>query len=168
MSDRTPSAPLGSLTSTNSRSSSSMMRADTGPDTCTRGRGSVDEVKRRPDDRVCVDTEVFVEIGDVAGLPEVVHTHAGDRLSANRPEEAQRVRVPVEDADDGCRPFFGEYLVENPVRAVAKTLTRAERAKDEIGRSKADDVGSETPLRQVVCGRKNFGDDGAHADERHL
>lgn len=45
---------------------------------CT-GTRSVDEVDRRADDRVGVDSEVAIEILHVAGLSEVVDTEAGDR-----------------------------------------------------------------------------------------
>src|SRR4051812_12460881 len=94
-----------------SRSTAAAMAAPTLTD------GLVDEVERRADDRLGVDPRVAIEVLDVARLPEVRHAERGERRPAHAREEAQRVRMAVEDRDHRRAPGRGEQLVEDRVIA---------------------------------------------------
>src|SRR4051812_36092700 len=91
-----PSArPRSSSTTRSPRSASSRAAASpTMPPPAT--ATSTKEIERGADDGLGVDLVVLVELADVARLAEALHAEAGHRHAVDAGEEAQRVRVAVE------------------------------------------------------------------------
>src|SRR5689334_24563147 len=104
-----PSSPSRS-SSTTRRPRSASSRAAASPTmpppttttSCISGH-SAQQIQGCADDRLGVDLVVLVELAEVAGLAEALHAQAGDRDAVDAGEEAQRVRVAVEQRDDRQR-----------------------------------------------------------------
>src|SRR5687767_13330908 len=112
--------------------------------------GFVEEVPGGADDGRRVDPEGAVEVVDVAGAAEVAHAEAGGALAVDAGEEAQCVRMPVEDRDDRCGPVGGEEPVEDGVVAGPEAAPGLEGAVGEVGRRQADDVRAHADRRQLI------------------
>ena len=77
------------------------------------------------------------------------------------PEEAQRVRVAVEQADD--RDALAEQLLERARVAVAEAGAGLEGAEQQVGAGDADDLDVDPGvLRERVGGLERLGDERAH------
>src|SRR4051812_9856695 len=95
------------------------------PATATSCITSIEEVQGGADDRLGVDLVVLVQLPDVAGLAEALDAEAAHRLAVDRGQEAQRVRVAVEQRDD--RQRLVEQRVEDPRVALCEPGAGLER-----------------------------------------
>src|ERR1700742_5209031 len=74
----------------------------------TTATSCIQQVQRGADHRLGVDLVVLVQLGEVARLPEALDAKARHPHAVDGAQEAQRVRVAVEHADD--RQRLGEQL----------------------------------------------------------
>src|SRR5918995_4911308 len=91
----------------------------------------IEQVERGADHRLGVDLVVLVQLGQVARLAEPLDAEAGHGNAVDGGQEAQRVGMAVEHADD--RQRLGEKLAEDPLVAVAETGAGLEGAEQQVG-----------------------------------
>jgi hypothetical protein len=131
-------------------------------------RAAFEEVNGRTHDRVGVDAEVAIQIGDVSGLAEVADSQTRDRLTTHSGQERQRMRVPIQDSDDRSSPIDREQHVEDACIACSQAVPRLQRAEDEICRGQADDIGGHAGLLELVRRPNKLGHDRPDTNQRDL